>query len=122
MEKNIQEIAKEIAEIIYRNRTERGLEEMVFEIYKSGGIYWTYGFRYPQHTPKGEETWFYVHSGYDNSETFTNYRIDTDQPDATGEDYKKWLQEAERITADKIIEEYYENKDEESPIFIDMLF
>ncbi len=117
MEKNIQEIAKEIAEIIYRNRTERGLEETVFKVYKSGEIKWTYGFRYPQHTPKGEEIWFYVHSEYDNSETFEDHKILTNEPDATEGDYEKWIQEAERITAERIVEQYESsNEDEEPPI------
>ena len=116
MEKNIKEIAKEIAEIIYSSRTERGLKEMVFEVYKSGGIYWTYGFRYPQHTPRGEETWFYVHHKF-AEESLSSYRIDTGFSDAIEEDYEEWLKEAQNITADRIVEMYneYLERDLEPP-------
>lgn len=120
MEKEIKEIAKEIAEIIYRCKTER-LEEMVFKVYKSGDIKWNYGFRYPQCTPKEEETWFYVHSLF-AEEDLNSYRTDTDCPNATEEDYEKWLKEAQKITADKIVSMYneYLERKEEPPFTIEV--
>jgi hypothetical protein len=99
MEKNIQEIAKEIAAEIISRGNDSGREYIV---YKSG--LWEALYQGQQRLNEDEEIWFSVRQNYEDILSFKEWKEDIGEPKAKKSQYLEYLDECKSFIVDKIMD------------------